>query len=190
MAPHQLEGGPSPEIEPGMGSAGRRQGWAWCWWGSETAPGSGFQTWGEAAMSPPPGPVGAGTWAHFPWAVSQRVPCSQACDTNHQSSHVTHTCVHVLPALMNKHVYVTGTQLCWDLAGRHTHTWSHDLVRTHPIQDRNAWAGERHLCCWAQWHRVPSLQEREGPLPWGPFPGGLTPENSRSSSGVLGLTGT
>lgn len=68
--PHQLQGRLGPEIEPGAGSPGERQGRAWCWCGSEVAPGSGLQLWGKVGLSLSPVPVGSGTWAHIRWAVS------------------------------------------------------------------------------------------------------------------------
>lgn len=45
--PLQPEGGLRPEIEPGVGSPGQRQGWAWCWCSSQAAPSSGLRHGGR-----------------------------------------------------------------------------------------------------------------------------------------------
>lgn len=140
--PCQLEGGLGPEIEPGVGSPGQRQRWAWCWFGSEVAPGSA-STHGGRGREPLPGPAGAGTRACIPWAAPQGVLCPQAYNTHPPSRHATHGQAHVPPVYMDKHAqHNWHTSMLgpdrWTCTRTHTHvhTGHHDLVRTHPYSTR------------------------------------------------------
>lgn len=148
VAPHQLEGGLRPEIEPGVGSPG----------GDKGGPGAGvLQKWpllrppclgggGCERLSSP-----CGGWDLDPHSVGGHAefPGSQAGDTSSFVTGRPRSHVHALPVLVNKSVCPDWhTSMLGPGRWTHMHT-VHDLVRTHAIQHRSTCVRTRmytHTC--------------------------------------------
>lgn len=127
MAPHQLEGGLGPEIEPGGGSpgGGPRAGrvlvcvQGWPFW---------LQPPGGGGCEPRFSPCGCWGLDPCPRAVSHQVPCSQACDailTHDMPPAVTWTCV---PVLVDEH-----TCPSWHTSTLGPGGWTHTHTHTHVV---------------------------------------------------------
>lgn len=213
MAPHLLEGGRRPEIEPGEGSPWRRQGRAWCWCGSEVAPDSSLQVSGEVGMCLSLVPAGAGAQAHPQWAASHQVLCAQACDTRPHSRHASHGHTHRPPALMEKHAHHKHTSVLGPDGWTHTrdhkcsprlpqphentslqHSCTHAHARTHTRrQVSDVSVGLRVTEAPASGEEQPLCPGDTCPGHLGterPAPGSLSHSMPRSCGGALGLPGT